>query len=319
MDNIKAKANSRLIFRKNSFSMENLAPIIVFAFNRSDSLARLIKSLLLNSEAAKSDLFLYVDGPRPGNKKDAKNVKEVRDYASTINGFRSVTLKFSECNKGLGPSLIRGITEIINKYGKAIVIEDDLQVTSNFLFYMNKGLCRYEYVERVFSICGYSNAVHPRKEYNFNTYFCTRSSSWGWATWKDRWNSIDWELNNLDGYHRQAGKFNKWGGSDCWHMLTDWKKGKNSSWAIRFCFAQFLQNKLSLFPIKSLVSYGGNDGRGTNSRKYSRMKFDIDTTQSKVFTYPDQVELNHTLYRQAMHYHSIPLRIWSRIMYILVG
>ncbi len=299
--------------------MENFAPIIVFAFNRCDSLERLIKSLLLNSEAAASDLYIYIDGPRPGKESDVENVKKVRDYASSVCGFRNVTINPSEFNRGLGPSLIRGITEVINKYGKAIVIEDDLQVTSNFLAYMNEGLHLYEHNEKVFSICGYSNIVHPQSEYGFNTYFCTRSSSWGWATWKDRWNSVDWDLNNLDSYRNKACEFNKWGGSDCWHMLTDWKKGKNSSWAIRFCFAQFLQDKLSLFPVRSLVSYGGNDGRGTNSRKYSRMKFELDTSLSKVFSYPKKVELNRSLYRQAMHYHSIPLRIWSRIMYIVEG
>ena len=39
------------------------------------------------------------------------------------------------------------------------------------------------------------------KDYSYDTYFCTRSSSWGWATWADRWNSVDWELENFDKYH----------------------------------------------------------------------------------------------------------------------
>lgn len=295
---------------------DNLAPIIVFAFNRCDSLERLIASLLLNSEAKDSELFLFVDGPRDGNGNDKESINKIREYVATIKGFKSFSVSFSEKNKGLGPSLISGITQVIDENGKAIILEDDLQVTSNFLAFMNKSLDKYKDVGKVFSVCGYSNIVHPDRNYTADTYFCTRSSSWGWATWKDRWDSVDWELKNWKTFKKYSHAFCKWGGSDCWHMLSDWKKGKNSSWAIRFCFAQFLQEKLSLFPIKSKIIYNGNDGRGTNSKKYSRFKFEVDNNCSKDFSYPASVEINKKLYSQAMHYHSIPLRIWSRLMYM---
>lgn len=298
---------------------KSIAPIVVFAFNRCDSLEKLIESLLLNSEAKDSELFLFVDGPREGNVNDIKGVNQIHEYVLSIKGFRKCTVSFSERNKGLGPSLISGITQVIDEYGKAIILEDDLQVTSNFLAFMNEGLDKYKDVENVFSICGYSNTVHPDKSYIFDTYFCTRSSSWGWATWKDRWDSVDWELKEWKSYKQYSHAFCKWGGSDCWHMLSDWKKGKNSSWAIRFCFAQFLQDKLSLFPIKSKIIYDGNDGRGTNSKKYSRFKFEADNNSSKDFSYPASVGINKKLYSQAMHYHSIPLRIWSRIMYMVTN
>lgn len=231
----------------------DMAPVIIFAFNRLDALINVITSLLLNEEAQESDLFVFVDGAREGKVGERELVCSVCRYIENIVGFKSVNYTFSETNKGLGNSVIKGVTEVINRYGKAIVLEDDLILAPNFLFFMNQGLDKYKEEKSVFSICGYSNKVKVPKDYSYDTYFCTRSSSWGWATWADRWNSVDWELENFDKYHILKKEFNRWGGSDCWKMLNDWKCGRNKSWAIRFCFAQFLQKKVSLFPVTSKV------------------------------------------------------------------
>lgn len=295
----------------------NFAPIILFAFNRSDALRNTVQSLLQNKEAKVSDLYVFVDGPRSNKPGEEIKIKEVQKYVESIEGFRSLHYTFSEKNKGLGDSIIAGVSQIINQYGKAIVLEDDLVFARNFLSYMNQGLDRYAKEEKVFSICGYSNKVKVPSKYEYDSYFCTRSSSWGWGTWADRWNSVDWELKEWDHYSKMAKAFNKWGGSDCFKMLDDWKHRRNRSWAIRFCFAQFLQNKVSLFPIVSKVQNEGFDGLGTNCKKWSRFKYEFDHRGKKSFNFPTKIEINKHLYKNAMSYHSIGIRIWSKIMYLI--
>lgn len=295
----------------------NYAPIIIFAFNRLELLKATIVSVLRNTEAAESDLFVFVDGARPHNVGEEERVKAVQEYVKTITGFKSVRYSFSEQNKGLGPSIIAGVTEVINLYGRAIVLEDDLILSMNCLAFMNQGLDLYESESCVFSVCGYSNKVKVPKNYIGDSYFCERSSSWGWATWADRWNSVDWDLKDWSRYLSMKSAFNKWGGSDCFGMLQGWKEGKNKSWAIRFCFAQFLQNKLSLFPIISKINNKGFDGEGTNCKKYSRFKFVFDNSENKTFKFPNDLNVNMQLHKAALSYHSIPKRIWSRIMYCI--
>lgn len=297
--------------------MKNNAPIILFAFNRIDTVQNTISSLLQNEEASYSDLFVFVDGARPHKEEENRKVATVQNYVRHITGFKRVTYTFSDNNNGLGTSIIKGVTEIINQYGKAIVLEDDLIFAPNFLSFMNQGLDLYEKNNKVFSICGYSNKVKVPKGYENDAYFCTRSSSWGWATWADRWNSVDWELKDWDNYTALEKKFNKWGGSDCWKMLRAWKLGKNQSWAIRFCFAQFLQDKLSLFPIISKVKNDGFDGKGTNCKKWSRFKYEFDMTSEKHFKLPQTVSINRQLFRSAMSYHGMIIRIYSKLMYLL--
>lgn len=295
----------------------NTAPIIVFAFNRLNALKNTIDSLLQNEEAKLSDLFVFVDGPRENRQGEKEKVKAVQEYVMNISGFKSTKHLFSEHNKGLGKSIIEGVSQIISQYGKAIVLEDDLFFSTNFLAFMNEGLNRYENEKKVFSICGYTNKVKIPKNYPYDAYFCTRSSSWGWATWKDRWETVDWELRDWNRYSRMARAFNKWGGSDCFRMLRSVKEGWGNSWAIRFGFAEFLQDKLSLFPIVSKVRNDGFDGTGTNCKKWSRFKYIFDKSNNKTFNLPPDIYLNKILYKSAMSYHTIWIRIYSRIMYLI--
>lgn len=297
--------------------MNRYAPIIIFAFNRLDCLKNTISSILNNEEAQQSDLYVFVDGPRPQKKEDKKNVLAVQDYVKTIKGFKSCTYTFSESNNGLAKSIIYGVSSVINRYGKAIILEDDLDLTPNCLSYFNQALNHFQDNEKVFSICGYTNAIKKPNYYAENTYFCTRSSSWGWATWADRWNSVDWKLEDWEQFKTTGKAFNKWGGSDCWHMLKKWHEGKISSWAIRFCYAQFIQNKVSLFPIKSLIDNNGFDGNGTNCKNWSRFQFELDNSNNKDFSWPETTDINPVLYKEAMKYHSIWIRIYSRIMYAI--
>lgn len=293
------------------------APIIVFAFNRLDALKSTIASLLTNPEAKESPLYVFVDGPREGKNGETAMVEKVRHYVDSITGFKEVSRFYSERNKGLGPSIIEGTTNIINQYGKAIIVEDDLVANQNFLAFLNQGLDKYAHNSDVFSICAYTNQIQTPHDYAPDAYCCTRSSSWGWATWADRWNTIDWKLEPWQNYTNHARKFNKWGGSDCWHMLNDWHKGKNHSWAIRFCFAQYLQNKVSIFPTKSLVQNNGFDGDGTNCKKWSRFRYELDNTNKTDFIWPETTMVEQTFHKQAMHYHCLQLRLWSKIMYLI--
>ena len=47
-------------------------------------------------------------------------------------------------------------------------------------------------------------------------------------------------------------------------MLKDQINGKNDSWAIRWHASMFLENKLCLYPGRSLVKNIGLDATGTN-------------------------------------------------------
>lgn len=289
------------------------APIIIFAFNRIEPLKQIVASLLKNTEAADSDLFVFVDGARDNKEGEKEKVLAVREYVKTIKGFNSVHFTFSEKNYGLGPSIISGVTKVINQYGRVIVLEDDLLISHNCLSFLNQGLDKYENSKQVFSVCGWTPIVTKPKDYKLDSYFCVRSSSWGWATWSDRWNSVDWELDDWSAVALNHRTFNKWGGSDCYGMLKGWKTGINRSWAIRFVYSQFVQNKVALFPTECKIDNYGFDGTGTDCGKYCRAKWHFIDSSNKKFLFPDRYEINSSILKQVMSSRTIIKRIKSRV------
>jgi hypothetical protein len=288
------------------------SPIALFAFNRPDALRRCLEALSVNELARDTDLFIWIDGPR--GDADREKVAAVQEVAHGARGFRSLEVSCSEKNRGLAPSIIAGVGSLLDRYESVIVLEDDLMTHPGFLRFLNDGLERYRDVPEVFSVCGYTNDVRMPRGYSYDAYFGPRSSSWGWATWRDRWQSVDWNPTSAD-LQKNARAFNRWGGSDCSGMLHKWMEGKNSSWAIRFCYSEFLQGKLSVFPVESLVDATlGFSGEGTHCKSYNRFRSHLAPAAKRDFTLPGTVEVIPSVRRDVLRYNSVPLRAWTRLM-----
>lgn len=292
------------------------APIVVFAFNRLKVLTNTINSLKENPEAKGSDLFVFVDGARPHKKGEAEKVKAVQDFVLTIRGFKSVHHRFSNENKGLGKSIIGGTTEIINQYGKVIVVEDDLYVSKSFLSFMNRMLNLYESDERIMQVSGYGCLLTKVEDYPYDAYINERGHSWSWATWKDRWATVDWEVKDFSELKASKSlqkKFNK-RGSDLFRMLSSYMAGKNNSWYIRFNYSMYKQGRYSVMPIRSLVRNDGFGMEATNCTNYNRYKVDFEIEHNGEFKVPDRLEPCERIIANAVRYWSIPYRIYGKIM-----
>lgn len=292
----------------------SLSPIVIFAFNRPKALQQMIISLKRNSLYKQSEKFVFIDGPR--NENDQNNINAVVKIAQTITS--NVTV--STVNKGLGTSIITGVSSVLQKYEKAIILEDDLICTPNFLSYMNQALDFYEKDDRIISVCGYGLKIKRPKNYVGDVYLSGRSSSWGWATWKDRWEQIDWNMKDWKEFSSDPQRikaFNR-NGSDMFSMLEDYMEGRNKSWAIRFCYSQFKLGKYAVCPFLSKVNNEGFGEEATNCKQqYSRFKVNIDQSGSTDFLFDPQISPNKQIEKECYHYHSIKMRIYSKIRNML--
>lgn len=239
------------------------APIVLFVYNRPRHTQQTVEALRKNLLAKDSKLFIFSDGTK--DEKNGKKVDEVREYLQKINGFKKITIIKRKNNLGLANSIIAGVTEIVNKHGKIIVLEDDLLSSPYFLQFMNKGLNFYEKEKRVASIHGY---VYPVKNKLPETFFLKDPGCWGWATWKRAWKLFEndgrkllMELNKKN----LTSEFNYNNSYPFTNMLEDQINQRVDSWAIRWYASVFLKNKLTLYPGISLVFHNGDDESGVNS------------------------------------------------------
>ncbi len=272
----------------------------------------MLASLKQNPLFEESEKYIFIDGPR--NDKDAELIKEVEQIALTVTD----NVKLSPKNKGLGSSIIEGVSEVLGNHESVIVLEDDLNLMPGFLTYMNEALERFKNDERVLAVCGYSLKIKTPKGYDSTVYLGDRASSWGWGTWHDRWEKVDWGVSDWKEFSndkKAISRFNQCG-SDMYGMLRDYMEGHNRSWAIRFCYHQFRNGMFSVHPVKSLVDNEGFGESATNCRqKYNRFK--IELTYSINLNVNGELKPNKSLLHQLHRYHSIPIRIYSRIRKIL--
>jgi hypothetical protein len=240
----------------------NLAPVALFVYNRLDHTKKTVEALGKNYLAEESQLFVFSDGYK--NEEGRDKVEEVRKYIKTITGFKSIEVFESDKNNGLANSIITGVTMVVNKFGRVIVMEDDLVTSPYFLTYMNEALDLYEEEEKVASIHGY---VYPVKKPLPETFFLRGADCWGWATWKRAWAWFEpdgakllAELENK----KLTYKFDFDGNFHFTNMLKRQIAGETNSWAIRWHASCFLKEKLTLYPGLSLLDNIGQDDSGTH-------------------------------------------------------
>jgi hypothetical protein len=241
-----------------------LAPIVLFVYNRLEHTKKTIEALQKNTLANQSELFIYSDASK--DKINNTKVKIIRDYIKTINGFKKIIITERDKNFGLAKSVIEGVSHIVDKFGKVIVLEDDIETTPYFLKFMNDALASYKDDKRIMSISGYRYPVQIPENYNNDVFLFYRTSSWGWATWKDEWESVDFNITKEHEIFKDKSlqkKFNR-GGEDLYGMLIEQMEGRINSWAIRYALSHAINDKFGLLPIKSLVQNIGFDLSGTH-------------------------------------------------------
>jgi hypothetical protein len=263
----------------------------------------MLNALRKNDLASDSTLYIYSDEAKTESQQN--QVADVRRLIRHVKGFKKVELIEATSNKGLAASVIGGVSEILQKYGKAIILEDDLICSSDFLDYMNNALKTYQDEKSIWSISGYAPPIKIPQNYKGQVYLSPRGCSWGWATWKDRWLNVDWEVTDfeeMDSNYEKKGQFNK-GGNDLFKLLELQILGKIDSWAIRWCYSQFREEKQTIYPIKSKVINKGFANNGTHNRgKDSR--WDVELSNDSILL-PQHIDISPEIIRSFKKHYDL--------------
>lgn len=267
-----------------------LAPIALFVFKRPCHTLQTLTSLAANPEFIRSPLFIYCDGAR--DESESSDVESTRNIVRNWN-HPNKTIIEQEKNRGLANSVMAEVSELAKKFGRVIVVEDDLVVNEIFLDYLNSALERYKDIQQVMQISAYMFPVHEfadKKEALFLPFI----SSWGWATWDRAWRSFDAEASGWKLLlHSKVARnqFNLAESYDYSGMLLRQMNGEIDSWAIRWYWCVYRNNGLVLYPPTSLVKNMGFDGSGTHCRIDDFHKNYIPALSSHL-KLPEEIEIS---------------------------
>ncbi len=283
----------------------NYAPVAMFVYNRVDHFKETYEALSKCKEAKYTDLIIFSDGAK--NEKTAEAVDNVRAFAKKIKNekhFNTVEIIESPVNKGLAKSIIDGVTKVVNKYGRIIVLEDDCACSPYFLNYMNRCLDFYENNKKIGAVSGFSPAIEFPEEYKSDIFTAYRSCSWSWGTWSDRWENVDWELKDFAEFCKNPVFIKKLNsnGNDRFMRLYRQTKGNGSSWSVRFGAHLVKNDWLTVYPRYSYIKNIGCDASGVHSKIEDAEKMAVDLSKSIKALKITNVEINKQI-QKAMKKH----------------
>lgn len=245
-------------------------PVIIFTYKRLKCLKLLINSLKRSAISTKKfNLYIFSDGPK--NNKELNQINKVRDYIRSINFFNKKTIIFRTKNIGLANNIIKGISFVLKKYDRAIILEDDLVVAPNFLNYMYKCLEVFKDKKKIWHISGWSFKLNLSSNFGSEVYFLRQMSCWGWGTWRNRWKFFKKNPKELINQFskKDIKKFNYNGLFNNWSQVLRNSNNFINTWAVFWSATIFKANGLCVYPVRSLTINKGNDSFSTNKKNYN--------------------------------------------------
>ncbi len=238
--------------------MDDLIPIVLFAYARPDHLQCTLNCLKADQVPL---IFAFSDAPKWPE--DQERVVAVRKLLHEIDWCQITLIERTE-NLGLGKSILAGVSEILKRYSKVIVFEDDLICVPGTYAYLCAGLNYYEADERVMSVTGWTHpAVMPQCIVD-QPYFDGRAECWVWGTWARAWKGMETDAKTKMKQCKARGINIYEYGADLVDMAN--MELKKNIWAVRFLYHHILNKGLCLRPPWSMVEHIGFDPLATNAK-----------------------------------------------------
>ena len=281
-------------------SKKTYAPVILFTYRRLKTLKRTINSLQKNNISNNTQIYIFSDGPKNSN--DYNDVIKVRNYLKKIKNFKQKKIIFRKKNIGLAKNIIDGTTQVLSLKKKAIILEDDILVSENFLEFMNYCLDTFNDNKKIWHINGWNYPIelNATKE---DIFYWRGMHCWGWATWSNRWKKFQKNPEKLiNSFSKdQKHKFNYDGNTNFWGQIKRNYDKKIDTWAI-FWYASIFKNKgLCVSPKESCTFNIGNDKFATNmldSDKSINSNYKKKFNKKNIFTRQEKFEENLITYNQ---------------------
>ena len=244
--------------------------VVLNVFNRYEHAIRTAQALCvaLRQLSSPSRVIVVVDGPRtPEETAIVESVRRAVCDELERQQVRFDVHTFTE-NQGLSKAVRFGADKIFLKTDYAVFVEDDIEFSPVALQYFERMRLVRNRRKDVWSVSGFT---HLRPTRTGRSWLSAKFSSWGWATWKDRWLNVNWSTEYLAEFVEQrsfcdispAGyAFNAWFGSDTIPVAIDTLAGRTDSWAIKFMVNAMQHGGTHVYAPVPLVSNWGWDGSG---------------------------------------------------------
>lgn len=260
------------------------APIAFFCYNRPVETLKVLTALKNNPESKKTIMFAFVDELKEGD--DFQDWNTVINILKNFKGFEKIVFRVRDTNFGTNKNIADGVSCVLKNNEKVIVVEDDIFVSTSFLYNMNRMLDYYK-SKNIFSVTGFNypkRLMSIPKSYVDDVYFNVYFSSWGWGTWRSQWKKF--------------------------------KPSFEASWDIEvsnYCYDEML---LHVYPVVSMVDNIGIHS-GNNSNFILINEFSNDKLNDKELVFPKSMFLNPDIIRNYKRFENRFYRFIGKVRKVM--
>lgn len=244
-------------------------PVAFIIFNRPDTTALVFAEI---AKARPPKLLVVGDGPRTHKAGEADRVAATRAIINQVDWPCEVLTHYSETNLGCKKRVSSGIDWVFEQVEEAIILEDDCLPDSSFFRFCQEMLGRYRSDARIGMISG-DNFQIGRKPGTESYYFSKYTHIWGWASWRDRWQTYDVNMG-LWPKVRDEGRLEdlvlEKSEVSYWHAIFERvHRGEIDTWDYQWCFTNWVMGRLNILPSVNLISNVGFGADATHTTSSS--------------------------------------------------
>lgn len=282
-------------------------PVIFIIFNRKNTTKAVFEQI---KKARPKQLFIISDGPRLERDGESKLVWETRDVVEHIDWECEVHKNYSNINMGCDKRIVSGINWAFQYIDKAIILEDDCLPEIQFFDFCKEMLEKYEEEKQIAYISGSISIKGFRTCFDY--FYSYYGDTWGWATWKDRWDMYEY---GTEEFFRKKETYMKGiltskGRKD---FLNDVDRHfKRGSFPWDYIWLICTSELLKIVPSKNLTVNIGFSENSTHTAEKPKGYYDVLGKISADYLHPNKIE-NMSRYIKAYE-RKTKYYLWDRII-----
>jgi hypothetical protein len=263
--------------------MSSNLPVLLVAYARDRTLLNLVNTCV-NSNVR--SIYIAFDGAKSDEQKvhQKRTIAQLEDLLNRAEIDYKILLR--DINLGAGAGVIAAIDWFFTHEKCGIILEDDLEISGNFIRFINKSICYLNTNSKFLMVSG-TNLTDS----NINSLTTTNYPSvWGWGTSRSKWaicrNLILNPSVNLDRINERSKKL-------FWKIGRDRAlNGHVEAWDIPLAAGMYSQGYLCLLPPVNLVTNVGFDSTATHT---NHKIWPLGATRSESEVASVQLELSNEL------------------------
>jgi hypothetical protein len=170
--------------------MKDKLPVLLIGYNRPDRFKLVLAEILKYNPKI---LYISIDGPK--DEMDYTKIEIIKSIIKKIPSNLDKKIRIHESNVGCEINVTTSISWMFESEKSGIILEDDCLPHPFFFNYCNFMLTKFELNKKIHVISGFNYDL-PRFSVLSNYFTSSLISTWGWATWKDRWENFSFESCN---------------------------------------------------------------------------------------------------------------------------